>query len=121
MNASHPAQHALDLLHLLMGDVAEEPATESVLRDYYAALCRVRRAKRLPWLSVLRNFNVIVKLIYGPAYRKTYGRVYEGGHLRKRRVYRIPLLSEFEAALGSEASSSVTRVVLKDLKGRIHD
>jgi hypothetical protein len=96
LNASHPAQHALDLLQLMMGDeaVAGGPATESLLRDYYGALCRARRVKQLPWLSVLRHVNGMLKKIYGPAYKKTYKRVYEGGRLRNRRVYRIPLLEE---------------------------
>jgi len=37
-------------------------------------------------------------LIYGPRHRKTYKRVFEGGHLRKQRVYRILLLKEYEEA-----------------------
>ena len=53
-------------------------------------------------LSVVRHFNTMLKLIYGPAYRKTYKRVYEGGRLRNRRVYRIPLLEEAAQAAGQD-------------------
>ena len=60
--------------------------------------------------SVLRHFNVLLKLIYGPAHRKTYNRVYEGGRLRKRRIYRIPLLEE----AGRVPGQDVATVALKE-------
>jgi hypothetical protein len=94
-----PAKHALILLHKLMrDDCAGEPATEKALRTYYIAICRKHRIKPFPWLSVIRHFNRLLRFVYGPAYKKTYKRVYGGGRLRQRRVYRIPLLSEFDAA-----------------------
>jgi len=52
-----------------------------------------------PWHSVLRHINRILKAIYGAAYRKSYKSVYDGGRLRKRRIYRIPLLEEFQEAM----------------------
>jgi hypothetical protein len=107
LNASHPVQHAFDLLQFMMRDeaVAGGPATEGLLREYYGALCRARQ--QLPWLSVLRHVNGMLKKIYGPAYKKTYKRMYEGGRLRNRRVYRIPLLEEAAQAAGQD----VARVV----------
>src|SRR5215475_6967565 len=59
-------------------------------------------------LSALRSFNVLLKLIHGPAYRKIYKRVYEGGRLWKRRVYRIPLLKEYEEAVGTPGPIGVS-------------
>jgi hypothetical protein len=85
------------LQKLMLDNCAGEPATEKMLRTYYIAICRKQRIRPFPWLSVLRHFNVLLKLIYGPAHKKTYKRVYEGGRLRQRRIYRIPLLAEFEA------------------------
>jgi hypothetical protein len=55
--------------------LAVQPATERALRKYYIAVSRSQRVKLVPWLSVLRSFNVLLKLIYGPAYKKTYKRV----------------------------------------------
>jgi hypothetical protein len=95
----HPIGHALVLLRKLVCDsCAGEHATEKTLRTYYLVICRKYGMKPLPWLSVLRHFNALLKLIYGPVYRKTYKRLYERGRPRQRRVYRIPLLAEFEAA-----------------------
>ena len=70
---------------------------QKVLRKYYVAVGRSQGIKTFPWLSVVRCFNVILKLIYGPAYKMTHKRVYEGGRLRKR-IDRIPLLKEYEEA-----------------------
>ena len=54
---------------------------------------------------------MILKLVYGPAYKKTYKRVYEGSRFRKRRVYRIPLLAEFnQAAEALEQEQDVAQV-----------
>jgi len=39
---------------------------------------------------VLRHFNAGLRAIHGPAYKKTYKRLYEGGRLRMRRTYCIP-------------------------------
>jgi hypothetical protein len=86
-------------LHVLAHDeCAGEPATEKTLRTAYIAICRKQGIKPFPWLSVVRHFNVLLKLIYGPNYRKTYKRFYERWRLRQRRIYRIPLPAEFEAA-----------------------
>jgi len=52
----------------------------------------------------------MLMLIYGLGYRKTYKRVYEGGRLRKRRVYRIRLLKEYEEAAGTLGALDVARV-----------
>lgn len=52
---------------------------------------------------------MLLKLIYGPAHRKTYNRVYEGGRLRKR-VYRLPLLEE----AGRVPGQDVATVAFKD-------
>jgi hypothetical protein len=53
---------------------------------------------------------MILKLIYGPAHRKTDNRVYEGGRMRKRPVYRIPLLKEYEEAVGTPGAQDVAQV-----------
>jgi hypothetical protein len=45
-------------------------------------------------------------MVDGPAYRKMYRNVYDRGRLRKRRVYRIPLLSELEAAMERVAQAA---------------
>jgi hypothetical protein len=52
----------------------------------------------------------LLRFVYGPAYKETYKRIYEGGRLRKRRVYRIPLLSEFDAAARTLEVQDVTQV-----------
>jgi len=53
-------------------------------------------------------FNRLLRFVYGPAYRKTYKRFHERGRLPQRRIYRIPLLSEFEGAL--EQAQGVAKV-----------
>jgi hypothetical protein len=108
----NPTSHALALLQLLMQDegYAGQPATEKHIRDCYTGVCRIQGAKPLPWLSVVRPFNALLKLIYGPAYRKTYKRFYERGRPRQRRIYRIPLLSEFETATRALEARDVARV-----------
>jgi hypothetical protein len=78
--------------------LAGQPATEKTLRKYYVAVSRSQGVKPFPWLSVVRHFDTLLKLICGPAHRKTYKRVYEGGRLRKRRVYRIPLLKVLQGS-----------------------
>jgi len=56
-------------------------------------------------LSVLRHFNRLLRLVYGPAYKKTYTWVYEGGRPPKRRTYRrIPSLTEFELSEFGQAT-----------------
>src|SRR5215467_7811386 len=57
-----------------MGDEAftGQPGPQEVLHRRY----RSQGIKPFPWLSVLRHFNVLLKLIYGPAHRKTYNREY---------------------------------------------
>jgi hypothetical protein len=111
LQATDPAKHALILSHKLMRDnCAEEPATEKMLRTYYIAICRPQRLKPFPWLSVIRCFNRLLRFVYGPAYKKTYKRVYEGGRLRKRRVYRIPLLGELDAAARTLDAQGVGQV-----------
>jgi len=79
--------------------LAGQPGTEKAIN-----------IKPFPWLSVVRHFNVLLKLIYGPAYEKTYKRVYQGGRLRKRRVYRIPLLNEYEEATRTQGVQDVAKV-----------
>jgi hypothetical protein len=69
---------------------------EVALRKYYIAVSRPQRVKPFPSLSVLRPSTCCVRLIYAPAYKKTVKHLYEGGRLRKRRVYRIPMLNEYE-------------------------
>jgi len=49
----------------------------------------------------------MLKAIYGPAYKKTYKRVHEGGRLRNRRVYRIPLLEEAAKTLEAQDVAKV--------------
>jgi len=39
--------------------LAGQPGTEKAIK-----------IKPFPWLSVVRHFNVLLKLIYGPAYKK---------------------------------------------------
>jgi len=56
--------------------LAGQPATEKA-RKYYIAVTRSQRFKPFPWISVVRPFNTLLKLIYGPACRKTYKRVYD--------------------------------------------
>jgi len=108
----HPIKHAMDLLHALMRDeaFAGQPATEKALKKLYTAISRSQGIKPFSWHSVVRHFNAILKLIYGPAYRKTYKRVYDGGRLRKRRVYRIPLLKEYEEAAGTPGGAGCRQV-----------
>jgi len=108
----HPAKHALNLLHELMRDnCTGQLATEKAIRKYYIAICNMQRIKPFSWLSVARHLNRLLRFVYGPAYKKTYARVYEGGHHRKRRVYRIPLLTEFEqAAQALEREQGVAKV-----------
>ena len=48
---------------------------------------------------------MLLKLKYGPTHWKTYQRVYEGGHLRKRCVYRIPLLEEAGRVPGQDVAT----------------
>jgi hypothetical protein len=104
--SSHPAvapgpwTHAGDLLCFLVDEAAfaGEYVTEKVLRKYYLDVCRGDRVRPLPWLAVLRQLNVLLRQIYGSAYQKSYRNVYEGGRLRKRRVYRIPRVEEIEQA-----------------------
>ena len=101
VSAAHPQTHAINLLQNLSRDedFSGQPATEKALKKYYAVLCRSDSAKPFPWLSVVRHLNLILKMTHGAAYKKTYKNVYEGGRLRKRRVYAIPTLGEFEAAM----------------------
>jgi hypothetical protein len=108
---NNPAKHAMNLLHVLMQDeCAGELATEKALRRSYIAICREQGMKPFPWLSVVRCFNRLLQLVYGSAYRKTYKRFYERGRLRQRRVYRIPLLSEFEEAARTLEAQDVAKV-----------
>jgi hypothetical protein len=102
LESEHPTKHALDLLLELMRDdpLAGQPATEKALRKYYIAVSRSQRVKPFPWLGVVRSFNVIPQADLRSHLQKTYRRVYEGGRFRKRRVYRIPLLEEYEEAAG---------------------
>jgi len=83
------------------------PATEKPLRKFYIAFLRSRGVKPFPWTSVLRHVNGMLKAIYGPAYKKTYKRVHEGGRLRNRRVYRIPLLEEAAKTLEAQDVAKV--------------
>src|SRR5262245_4382732 len=39
---------------------------EKAIKKYYVAVSRSRRVKPFPWLSVVRHFNALLKLIYGP-------------------------------------------------------
>jgi len=41
---------------------------------------------------------------------KIYKRVYEGGRLRKRRVYRIALRKEYEEAVGTPGAQDIAQV-----------
>jgi hypothetical protein len=97
--APHPETHALDLLHFLIRDheFVGQAATEKAIKKYYFTVCRSDGVRPFPWLSVLRHLNRVLRAIYGPAYRKTYMNL-PGHHRRKRRVYRIPTLEEFQEA-----------------------
>ena len=113
VGAPHPARHAVDLLHHLMRDedFAGQLAAEKAIKKYYVALCRTKGTKTFPWLSVARPLNRVLRLVYGPTYQKTYKRIYEGSRLRKRRVYRVPLLAEFnQAAEALEQEQDVAKV-----------
>jgi hypothetical protein len=105
----HPLKHAAELLRTLMRDeaFAGQPATEKPLRKLYTAICRSQGIKPFPWPSVLRHVNGMLKAVYGPAYKKTYKRVYEDGRLRNRRVYRIPLLEEAARTLEAQDVAQV--------------
>ena len=63
---------------------------EKALKKYYAVICHDDDIRPLPWTIVLRHFNAHLRAIHGPAYKKTYKRLYEGGRLRMRRAYCIP-------------------------------
>lgn len=72
---------------------------EKVLRKFYTTIfCREEGVRPLPWLSVLRHFNKLLKMLYGSAIFKKYEPVYKGGRRRKLRAYRIPLLQEMAQA-----------------------
>jgi hypothetical protein len=92
MLPEHPAWHAARLLDRLMRDAefAGKWALEKALKKYYALICHDDAIRPLPWTIVLRHFNAHLRAIHGPAYKKTYKRLYEGGRLRMRRVYCIP-------------------------------
>ena len=60
-------------------------------------------------LTLLRHFNRLLRRIYGLSYRKTYANMYEGGRLRKRRVYRVPRAEEVERAM-ELAQAGISRV-----------
>ena len=102
--SEHPPKHAAELVRALMRDeaFAGQLATEKPLRKFYIAICRSQGIKPFPWTSVLRHVTGMLKAIYGPAYKKTYKRVYEGGHLRNRRVF--PLLEEAARARGQDVA-----------------
>jgi hypothetical protein len=104
LESEHPLKHAAELVRALMRDeaFAGQPATEKPLRKFYTAICRSQGIKPFPWPNVRRHVNGILKAIYGPAYKKTYKRVYEGGRLQNRRVYRIPLLEEAARTLEAQ-------------------
>ena len=103
-SAAHPGTDALDFLHRLAASaLGGQLVTEAILREYYVATCRAERLKPFPWLAVLREFNRLLKQIYGPAYRKTYGNVYEGGKLRKRRIYLIPRAEQAQEIISQVA------------------
>jgi hypothetical protein len=99
-------------LHDLMRDedFAGELATEKAIRSYYTSACRMVGIKPFPWLSVVRHLNQLLRIVYGPAYKKTYARAYEGGRQRKRRIYRIPQLAEFEQAAWARKQEREQRV-----------
>lgn len=109
VSSPHPETHAWKLLGALIEEIAGEPATERAIKKYYASVCRAESVRPFPWLAVVRQFNRLLREIYGPAYKKTYANVYEGGRPRKRRVYRVPLVEEVERAL-KLAEADVTRV-----------
>jgi hypothetical protein len=104
--APNPEIHARDLLNMLMRDEDFEgqPATVKALKKYYLESCRSEGIKPFSWLTVVRPLNEMLKAIYG---EKTY-RTYRGLHVgnsrakKKLRVYRIPTLSELEAALAKD-------------------
>ena len=96
VTAPHAETHALDLLHFLIQDERFEgqTATVGVLKRYYLDACRADGVRPFKWIGVLRHLNRFLKALYGPAYKKSYG--YARG--RRRRVYRIPTLEEFQEA-----------------------
>jgi hypothetical protein len=108
VDPEHPETHALGFLHFLVNDhaLAGQEALEKVLKRLYTAVFCPRQGTRpLPWLSVLRHFNKLLKVIYGPTPFKTYESVYKRGRRRKLRAYRIPRLEE--AAQRPEQQSDV--------------
>jgi hypothetical protein len=112
----HPEMHAIKLLGQLIEDgFAGQPATEKAIRKFYLTACRDNHLRPFPGLVVLRRFNVLLKRTYGQDYRKTYRNVYEGGRLRKRRVYRVPTAAEVERAF---ADPDATVVELAEEKRR---
>jgi hypothetical protein len=109
IDAESPAVHAEEFLHWLVENkaLAGECVIEKVLKRLYATVfCRQVAIRPLPWLSVLRHFNKLLRTIYGPATFKSYQPVYKRGRRRKLMAYRIPLLQE-----GAQAPKQQTEVV----------
>ena len=112
MLPEHPAWHAAELLDRLMHDAefAGKLASEKALKKFYAVICHDDGIRPLPWTIVLRHFNAGLREIHGPAYKKAYKRLYEGGRLRMRRVYCIP------PAQSATQSPEQAEVVANDAK-----
>jgi hypothetical protein len=57
-------------------------------------MCHQRRLKPFKWLAVPRQFNPLLRRVYGAGCHKSYG-----NFDRKRRTYRIPTPGEVERAI----------------------
>ena len=59
--------------------LAGQPGTEKAIKKYYGAVSRSRHVKPFPWLSVVRHFNALLKLIYGPTLQARRAVVFGSG------------------------------------------
>jgi hypothetical protein len=105
-----PEAHAIAFLNYLVNqrELAGTLALEKVLQELYEAIfCPREEISPLPWLSVLRFFNKVLKTVHGQqAAFKTYVPTYTDGRRRKARAYRIPLLDEV-LVLGRQEATAV--------------
>jgi hypothetical protein len=92
--AECPATHARNFLVWLVKEpaLAGRDVLEKVLKRLYTAVfCRDFGLRPLTWLSVLHEFNTLMKLISGTETFKSYKPVYRGARRHRLRVYHIPL------------------------------
>jgi len=91
---------------------------EKALKKYYAVIWHDDGIRPLPWTIILRHFNAHLRAIHGPAYKKAYKRLYEGGRLRMRRVYCHPASSARRTGPG--AGRLINPLMLICLRGMLH-